>query len=175
MRGQGRGRTADLPLFRCSGPRRRAPSCLVGRCPVCVGGCRRLPTLPSHPPRCTGDAAWGTWASYAGNDLTDPCDKRSKRPTYEDHRYGARPGARGPREGITASVRVVRRKLPTPRARPGLALVELSVVEQRYKAVLEHAAGVPVTTSRPAVLRIPPESLTDFRGLREVIRGEVGN
>jgi transposase len=26
-----------------------------------------------------------------------------------------------------------------------LALVELSVVEQRYKAVLEHAAAVPVT------------------------------
>lgn len=29
--------------------------------------------------------------------------------------------------------------------RPGLALVELSVVEQRYRAVLEAAAGVPVT------------------------------
>jgi hypothetical protein len=29
--------------------------------------------------------------------------------------------------------------------RPGLALVELSVVEPRYRAVLEAAAGVPVT------------------------------
>ena len=29
--------------------------------------------------------------------------------------------------------------------RPGLALVELSVVEQRYRAVLEAAAGLPVT------------------------------
>src|SRR5215472_17693089 len=29
--------------------------------------------------------------------------------------------------------------------RPGLALVELSVVEQRYRAVLEVRAGVPVT------------------------------
>lgn len=29
--------------------------------------------------------------------------------------------------------------------RPGLALVELSVVEQRYRAVLQVLAGVPVT------------------------------
>ena len=29
--------------------------------------------------------------------------------------------------------------------RPGLALVELSVVEQRYRAVLDAAAGMPVT------------------------------
>jgi hypothetical protein len=31
------------------------------------------------------------------------------------------------------------------RGRPGLALVEVSVVEQRYRAVLEVRTGVPVT------------------------------
>src|SRR5215469_17048616 len=40
---------------------------------------------------------------------------------------------------------VIRRLRASGGGRPGLALVEVSVVEQRYRAVLEAAAGVPVT------------------------------
>ena len=40
---------------------------------------------------------------------------------------------------------------------PGLALVELSVVEQRYRAVLDAAAGVPVTEVAEKVWRVAAE------------------
>src|SRR5215831_9914555 len=40
---------------------------------------------------------------------------------------------------------VIRRLRASGGGRPGLALVEVSVVEQRYRAVLEVKAGVPVT------------------------------
>src|SRR6476469_352398 len=40
---------------------------------------------------------------------------------------------------------VIRRLRASGGGRPGLALVEVSVVEQRYRAVLEVRAGVPVT------------------------------
>jgi hypothetical protein len=40
---------------------------------------------------------------------------------------------------------VSRRLRASGGGRPGLALVEVSVVEQRYRAVLEVRAGVPVT------------------------------
>jgi hypothetical protein len=57
--GQGRGRTADLPLFRCSGPPLRPVSCLVGWCPRCAGVGAWLPSRsPSSPAAGRTDRRW---------------------------------------------------------------------------------------------------------------------
>ena len=50
MGGQGRGRTADLPLFRCSGcTGSSGTTSVIGRTGLLVGGCRQ-PLLPSSLP-----------------------------------------------------------------------------------------------------------------------------